>query len=558
MSSTHLISMKQLFIIAIAILLFEGAHAQVKISSDGSAPNPSAGLEVDFNDRGFLPPRLSSEQRDAIADPAIGLMILNTDFNCLEYYRGGGSWYSMCPKLPTLTTLTATSIQAVTAQSGGEITDDGGATVIARGVCWSTSPTPTLSDSFTSDGLGIGSFLSNISGLEIGTTYYVRAYATNSMGTAYGNEVNFTTVNLPSVTTSAVSSIFGKNATGSGQVNSDGGSAVTSRGVCWSINPVPTTSDNSVAEGSGLGLFSAIMGGLTYSTTYYVRAFATNIAGTAYGNEVLFTTTAGTLVSYTGVGSHTWNVPAGVNTAEYLVVAGGGGGGANHAGGGGGAGGVRFGELSVSGSVSVGVGGGGAGALSTSGTGVGQNGQNSSFGSIVASGGGGGGSEVGAVQPTAGGSGGGGSGTNTTNELNKIGAAGNTPPTAPSQGNSGGNGNSTQPDGYGAAGGGGGAGAPGGNASGNTGGSGGNGIQHSITGSAVYYGGGGGGGSWQTGPGGGAVNSVGGLGGGGIGVTSGSGISGSANTGGGGGGSGGTGATRHGGNGGSGVVHIRY
>ena len=77
---------------------------------------------------------------------------------------------------------------------GGNVTFDGWSEITARGVCWSTSPNPTINDSKTTDGSGIGSFTSNITGLADGTTYYVRAYATNSKGTAYGEEKSFTTL----------------------------------------------------------------------------------------------------------------------------------------------------------------------------------------------------------------------------------------------------------------------------------------------------------------------------------------------------------------------------
>ncbi len=103
------------------------------------------------------------------------------------------------PTLPVLTTLSASNITATTADAGGDITDDGGATVTARGVCYSTNPNPTLADNFTTDGTGTGTFVSSITGLTPNVTYYLRAYATNSEGTAYGNEISFTTDNVTSV-----------------------------------------------------------------------------------------------------------------------------------------------------------------------------------------------------------------------------------------------------------------------------------------------------------------------------------------------------------------------
>ena len=108
--------------------------------------------------------------------------------------------------VPTVTTTAISSITNTTATSGGSITSNGGASVTARGVCWSTSANPTIALSTkTVDGSGTGSFTSSITGLLANTSYYVRAYATNSVGTSYGTQVSFTTtniifVNLPSVT----------------------------------------------------------------------------------------------------------------------------------------------------------------------------------------------------------------------------------------------------------------------------------------------------------------------------------------------------------------------
>ena len=94
---------------------------------------------------------------------------------------------------PVLTTTNASEITESTAKSGGSITSDGGASITARGVCWSTSTNPTIADGKTSDGTGTGFFTSSITGLTSGTTYNVRAYATNSTGTGYGNAIIFST-----------------------------------------------------------------------------------------------------------------------------------------------------------------------------------------------------------------------------------------------------------------------------------------------------------------------------------------------------------------------------
>jgi uncharacterized protein (TIGR02145 family) len=194
--------------------------------------------------------------------------------------------------LPTVTTTTVTNIAQTTATSGGDVTSDGGATVTARGVCWNTSSNPTTANSHTSDGSGTGIFVSNLTGLTPNTLYYVRAYATNSVGTSYGSELTFTTLTLstPTVTTAAVTNITQTTATSGGNVTSDGGATVTARGVCWNTSSNPTTANSHTSDGSGTGTFVSNLTGLTPNTLYYVRAYATNSLGTSYGNEVTFTT----------------------------------------------------------------------------------------------------------------------------------------------------------------------------------------------------------------------------------------------------------------------------
>jgi len=219
------------------------------------------------------------------------LAIMFTAINgCKKHNEGQGNQAT----LPTLTTITTTAITQTTATSGGNITDDGGSNVTERGVCYSTSQAPTTADLHTSDGAGAGSFTSNLTGLTANTIYHVRAYATNSEGTAYGNEVQFTTniaITLPTITTQAISNITQTTAISGGNVTDDGGSAVTERGICYSANPNPTTADQHTTDGIGTGNFTSSLTGLTASTTYYVRAYATNSEGTAYGNEVQFITT---------------------------------------------------------------------------------------------------------------------------------------------------------------------------------------------------------------------------------------------------------------------------
>ena len=124
----------------------------------------------------------------------------------ISYRSITDTWISIIPDLPGkslqfsggipqwinnqqgITTVAITNLGSTTATSGGNVLSDGGAKITAKGVCWSTSPNPTIADAHTTDGSGIGSFISNISGLNPNTTYYIRAYATNSVGTAYGGK----------------------------------------------------------------------------------------------------------------------------------------------------------------------------------------------------------------------------------------------------------------------------------------------------------------------------------------------------------------------------------
>jgi uncharacterized protein (TIGR02145 family) len=195
--------------------------------------------------------------------------------------------------LPRVTTSSVNAISYDTARCGGNVTSDGGGVVTSRGVCWGKAQNPTVSDSFTQDGTGTGSFVSTIKGLNPGTQYYIRAYATNASGTAYGSTRSFTTIatSLPVVSTTTATAITKNSATSGGNISSDGGASITARGICWSTSANPTTAlSTKTSDGTGAGSFTSSLTGLTANTTYYVRAYATNSVGTAYGSQVSFTT----------------------------------------------------------------------------------------------------------------------------------------------------------------------------------------------------------------------------------------------------------------------------
>jgi hypothetical protein len=195
-------------------------------------------------------------------------------------------------------TATPTSITTATAIGGGIISSNGGATITTSGLVWGASLNPTTALSTkTTDGTTSGTFTSSITGLTQGTTYHVRAYATNYLGTSYGPDITFTTITTPTVSvTASVYSITGYTATSGGTISTDGGAAVTVRGLVWGTSSGAST--YSVSTGIGTGTFTSSLTGLSVATTYYVRAFATNTVGTVYGPEVSFATpTTATLYS---------------------------------------------------------------------------------------------------------------------------------------------------------------------------------------------------------------------------------------------------------------------
>ena len=229
---------------------FYQLSAQVAINIDGSAPDNSAMLDVKSTTKGFLPPRVALTTVNNAAPinaPATGLLIYNTATAGIPpnnvmpgyYYWDGQGWLSVALPLglnpgdllywsgnhwtivpsgmpgqflqlsqsyvPTwvgntfavLTTTSAGNITETGAEVGGNITDDGGDAVTQRGICFSINPAPDVSDTAITCGDGTGSFSYALSGLTGGTLYYVRAYATTAVGTAYGNEITFSTVSSP-------------------------------------------------------------------------------------------------------------------------------------------------------------------------------------------------------------------------------------------------------------------------------------------------------------------------------------------------------------------------
>lgn len=222
---------------------------------------------------------------------------------------GKDTTFTTLANVPFVTIADITNITSTSAVGGGEVTNDGKSAVTARGLCWSMEPTPTIENDTTLDGTGMGAFTSNITGLIGGITYYVRAYAINEIGITYTDEKQFTTpAGLAVVTSDSIKNVTKVSATVYGNVAYTGGADVTEKGICWSTNMNPTTADNTVTDGTGTGLITGDISGLTAGTTYHARAYATNSEGTSYGEDMEFTTVSNIII---------WNVPGDYVAASY-------------------------------------------------------------------------------------------------------------------------------------------------------------------------------------------------------------------------------------------------
>ncbi|MFZ6021904.1 MAG: hypothetical protein ACOYT9_00340 [Patescibacteria group bacterium] len=207
-----------------------------------------------------------------------------------------GTYPTASASIPTVTSDSVVGIISSAATVNGNVTSDGGSAITERGAVYSsTSTTPTLSDTKQIASGTTGSMTFAIVGLQSGTHYYLRAYATNAEGTAYGSVIEFDTPasagTSPTVTTGAVSSIGETAATVAGDVTSDGGETITERGIVFSSsNNTPTTANGKFTAAGTTGAYTATLTGLTLNTTYYARAYAINSEGTSYGSVVTFKT----------------------------------------------------------------------------------------------------------------------------------------------------------------------------------------------------------------------------------------------------------------------------
>lgn len=192
---------------------------------------------------------------------------------------------------PTVITKEVSEITNSSANLNGEVSDEGFTAITDRGFVYSDKNTnPSVSDTKVQSGYGIGLYSFKLDNLKLNTKYYLNAYATNTKGTSYGAVKSFTTLEsqLPTVITDVPLNITNTSVDLGGSVTNTGGLTITERGICIGDKSNPSTPDYKQISDKGLGAFKVSIRFLSDNTKYYVRAYAINSKGTAYGNEQTF------------------------------------------------------------------------------------------------------------------------------------------------------------------------------------------------------------------------------------------------------------------------------
>lgn len=208
------------------------------------------------------------------------------------------------------------SVTATTALVTAEVTQ-GKATITQKGVCWSVTSNPTISDSVVySESSDATSFSCQLKNLQEDKTITVRAFVSNASGVMYSEPYTFSTSTKLVITTLEVGDKQGTCAMAGGSVDAGSDTTITRKGLCWSLSPNPTINDSIVYtdNSSNESKYVLWMRNLTSSTTYYYRAFVTNAVGTSYGNEKSFTTLDNPVLNKTSLGA------VEVENNQYYVV----------------------------------------------------------------------------------------------------------------------------------------------------------------------------------------------------------------------------------------------
>lgn len=195
--------------------------------------------------------------------------------------------------VPTVASGAVSGLSTSTATIAAEVTSDGNTALVTRGVCFAVTPNPNLTDTCVSeDAVAAGPYTITLRTLDVGVTYYARPFATNAIGTGYGNVVSFTTVRaLATVRTLEVAEVSPRGAVINAQLVDAGSEPVTERGVCYATTENPTIAATCTPSATATEAFTVSLSELQEDTQYFARAYATSLAGTSYGEQIGFRTT---------------------------------------------------------------------------------------------------------------------------------------------------------------------------------------------------------------------------------------------------------------------------
>ncbi|MCU0457117.1 MAG: hypothetical protein MUE74_12520 [Bacteroidales bacterium] len=286
--------------LAVTNITHESAVSGGNVTDEGDGSVVSRGIVWGEND-----PTL--ESNDGFMSMGNGAGMFSCDITNLKPYTeytvksfasseygtsyGNSQSFRTLANLASVETVTPFEISSEGAKTGGTISDEGGVEITQRGIYYGISNNPEVSGTKVSSGSGSGTFTVTLTELLPGTKYYVRAFAVNMKGESLGSLVNFTTLtSAPKVSTTDPYDITGISAKSGGTITSEGGLTITDKGIYWGTAPDPHQNGIKIQAGSGPAPFTVNLNNLSPGVRYYITAYATNTAGTGFGDPKTFDT----------------------------------------------------------------------------------------------------------------------------------------------------------------------------------------------------------------------------------------------------------------------------